>query len=97
MKNICRYVFWSLFVILVLSPGSSDAGFLVELHNGRRLTVEGYRIDGKSYELYLQSGYCYWARCPAKHGHLASLTSSFTYLPGPERVQANGACIECTS
>jgi len=56
MKNICRYVFWSLFVILVLSPGSSDAGFLVELHNGRRLTVEGYRIDGKSYELYLQSG-----------------------------------------
>ena len=56
MKNICRYVFWNLFVILVLSPGSSDAGFLVELHNGRRLTVEGYRIDGKSYELYLQSG-----------------------------------------
>jgi len=43
-------------VILVLGPGSSDAGFLVELHNGRRLTVEGYRIDGKSYELYLQSG-----------------------------------------
>ena len=56
MKNICRYVFWSLFVILVLGPGSSDAGFLVKLHNGRRLTVEGYRIDGKSYELYLQSG-----------------------------------------
>ena len=56
MKNICRYVFWSLFVFLVLGPGSSDAGFLVKLHNGRRLTVEGYRIDGKSYELYLQSG-----------------------------------------
>jgi len=43
-------------MILVLSPVSSDASFLVEFHNGRRLTVEGYRIDGKSYELYLQSG-----------------------------------------
>ena len=56
MNNICRYVFWSLFVVLVLSPGSSDASFLVEFQNGRTVKVEGYRMEGKSYELYLQSG-----------------------------------------
>jgi hypothetical protein len=57
MKNICRYgVLWGLFMILVLSPVYSDAGFLVEFHNGRRVRVEGYRIDGKSCELYLEGG-----------------------------------------
>ena len=57
MKDICRYgALWSLFVILVMSPGSSDASFLVELQNGRRLRVEGYRMEGKSCELYLESG-----------------------------------------
>ena len=57
MKNICRYgVLWGLFMILVLSPVYSDAGFLVEFQNGRTVRVEGYRMDGKSYELYLESG-----------------------------------------
>jgi len=57
MKDICRYgALWSLFVILVMSPGSSDASFLVELQNGRRLRVEGYRMEGKSCEIYLESG-----------------------------------------
>jgi hypothetical protein len=57
MKAVCRYgVFWGLFMIFVLSPCSSDAGFLVELHNGRKLRVEGYQMQGKNCELYLESG-----------------------------------------
>ena len=57
MKDVYRYgILWALLMILVLSPGSSDASFLVELNNGRRLIVEGYRMEGKSYELYLESG-----------------------------------------
>jgi len=39
-----------------MSPGPSDASFLVELHNGRKLSVEGYRVEGTNYELYLESG-----------------------------------------
>jgi hypothetical protein len=49
-------VLCGLFIILVLSPVSSDADFLVEFQNGRRVRVEGYRIDGKSCELYWESG-----------------------------------------
>ena len=57
MKNVCWYgLLWALFMILVLSPVSSDAGFLVEFRNGRRIRVEAYRVEGKSYELYLESG-----------------------------------------
>ena len=57
MKAVCRYsVLWALFVILVMSPGPSDESFLVELHNGRKLSVEGYRVEGTNYELYLESG-----------------------------------------
>ncbi len=57
MKNVCRYgVLWALFMILVLSPVSSEAGFLVEFQNGRRVKVEGYRVEGKNYELFLESG-----------------------------------------
>ena len=57
MKDVYRYgILWALLMILVLSPGSSDASFLVEFHNGRRVRVEGYRMEGKSYELYLESG-----------------------------------------
>ena len=57
MKHNCRYgVLWALFMILVLSPVSSDAGFLVEFHNGRSVRVEAYRAQGRSYELYMESG-----------------------------------------
>ena len=57
MKAVCRYgVLWVLFIIFVLSPVSSDASFLVEFHNGRKLSVEGYRVEGTNYELYLESG-----------------------------------------
>ena len=57
MKAVCRYgLLWGLLVIFVLSPGSSNASFLVELHNGRKVRVEGYRMEGKSCELYLESG-----------------------------------------
>ena len=57
MKNICRYgTLWGLFVICVLAPVSSDAAFLVEFHNGRKVSVEGYRMEGKNCELYLESG-----------------------------------------
>ena len=57
MEDVYRYgVLSGLFVILVLSPVSSDASFIIELHNGRRLIVEGYRMEGKSCELYLESG-----------------------------------------
>ena len=57
MKSICWYgALWGLFMILFLAPVSSNAAFLVEFHNGRKVSVEGYRMNGKSYELYLQSG-----------------------------------------
>ena len=57
MRNICRYgTLWGLFVICVLAPVSSDAAFLVEFHNGRKVSVEGYRMEGKNCELYLESG-----------------------------------------
>ena len=57
MENICRNgAFWVLFVILVLAPVSSDAAFLVEFHNGRTVSVGGYRMEGESCELYLEGG-----------------------------------------
>ena len=57
MKHICRYnLFLALFMIFVLGPVSSDASFLVEFHNGRRVKVEAYQVKGKSYEFYLDSG-----------------------------------------
>ena len=57
MKRVCRYVFiWALFMIFILSPFSSDAGFLFEFNNGRKVRVEGYRTEGRNYELYLEGG-----------------------------------------
>ncbi len=57
MRNVVRSGgLWALFMILVLIPTSSDAGFLVEFHNGRRVWVEAYRMEGKSCELYFESG-----------------------------------------
>ncbi len=57
MRNVCRRgALWALFMILLLSPVSSDAGFLVEFRNGRSVRVKSYRVDGKNYELYLESG-----------------------------------------
>jgi len=57
MKAVCQYgVLWGFFTIFVLSPVSSDAGFLVEFHNGRVVRVEGYRTEGEAYELYLETG-----------------------------------------
>ncbi len=57
MKHVCQYhPFLILFMILVLSPVSSQAGYLIESHNGRRVKVEGYQAEGKSYEFYLKSG-----------------------------------------
>jgi hypothetical protein len=57
MKDVYRHgVLWALFMILVLAPVSSDAAFLVQFQNGRTVRVDSYRKDGKSYELYLESG-----------------------------------------
>ena len=57
MKHGCRYnLFLALFMILVLRPASSEAGYLVEFQNGRSVRAETYRVEGKSYELYLESG-----------------------------------------
>ena len=48
--------FCLFFIILLWGPSYSDAGFLVELKNGRTISAEAYRVSGGTIELYFDSG-----------------------------------------
>ena len=96
MKSICRYgALWGLFMILVLAPASSNAAFLVEFYNGREVKAEGYRMEGKSYELYLEGG-SFWVSKEViksireKEDDVASLPKEETQKEEPKTEGAPG-------
>jgi len=54
-KNVLAILLLSILIIF-LSLSTSEAGFLIELKNGRTIYTENYEIEGDKIVLYLKNG-----------------------------------------
>jgi hypothetical protein len=64
-KNVLAILLLSILIIF-LSLSTSEAGFLIELKNGRTIYTENYEMDGNQIILYLDTGTMKFAKDEVK-------------------------------